>query len=569
MKAILHDGTELEFPDGTDPAVVQQTVKKVLGQQAAPAKSPGIMDSISNFNSSVANGLTGGFYDELIKAPVQTGVDAVMDAFGAPKKAGMSEGYGANLEAAGKERAKAREDMPVSSYGGEITGAVMSPLAKLLMPTAPAVTTLGKAGNAALGGARLGAVYGAGDTDGSLADRVEGAGMGALVGGAGGAIGDRLAAGASRIISPKVNPDVRMLMDKGVTPTPGQIMGGALKKFEDKLTSVPILGDAINSGQSRALNQFNKAVYNDVLEPIGEKTTATVGRDAVTDVGDKLSNAYQSILPQLSFAPDSIFVHDFQRISSAASNLPANEAKQFQYFVNEKLSKALNSGSMNGDSFKTIESALSKEIASFGKSPDAYQQKLADAFSEVRDALRAGLQRSNQGVKINVNGQTVDASSRLQKINEGWARLVRLERAAGSAGARDGAFTPNQFSSAVKGADQSARKRQFARGDALMQNLSDAGRNVLGDKYPDSGTPGRMIASILGGGGVAAVSPISAGVAGAAMLPYTSAGQKIAAALMTKRPGSAPAVAQFVQKHGPVTGAALARALAQYERDDK
>ena len=87
MKAILHDGTELEFPDGTDPAVVQATVKKVLGQQAAPpAKQPGIMDSISNFNSSVANGLTGGFYDELIKVPIQTGVDKVFDLFGAPNK---------------------------------------------------------------------------------------------------------------------------------------------------------------------------------------------------------------------------------------------------------------------------------------------------------------------------------------------------------------------------------------------------------------------------------------------------------------------------------------------------
>ena len=43
VKAELHDGRILEFPDGTDPSVVQATVKRVLGVgagQAAPAQPP-------------------------------------------------------------------------------------------------------------------------------------------------------------------------------------------------------------------------------------------------------------------------------------------------------------------------------------------------------------------------------------------------------------------------------------------------------------------------------------------------------------------------------------------------
>lgn len=43
VKAELHDGRILEFPDGTDPSVVQATVKRVLGigtEQAAPAQQP-------------------------------------------------------------------------------------------------------------------------------------------------------------------------------------------------------------------------------------------------------------------------------------------------------------------------------------------------------------------------------------------------------------------------------------------------------------------------------------------------------------------------------------------------
>lgn len=39
ITAELHDGTRLEFPDGTDPAVIQQTVKKVLASRE-PASAP-------------------------------------------------------------------------------------------------------------------------------------------------------------------------------------------------------------------------------------------------------------------------------------------------------------------------------------------------------------------------------------------------------------------------------------------------------------------------------------------------------------------------------------------------
>ena len=36
VEAQLHDGTILEFPDGTDPAVVQTTVKRVLAEKYPP-----------------------------------------------------------------------------------------------------------------------------------------------------------------------------------------------------------------------------------------------------------------------------------------------------------------------------------------------------------------------------------------------------------------------------------------------------------------------------------------------------------------------------------------------------
>lgn len=40
ITAELHDGTRLEFPDGTDPAVIQATVKKVMSGQVGPKTDP-------------------------------------------------------------------------------------------------------------------------------------------------------------------------------------------------------------------------------------------------------------------------------------------------------------------------------------------------------------------------------------------------------------------------------------------------------------------------------------------------------------------------------------------------
>ena len=64
--AELHDGRKLEFPDGTDPSVVQATVKKVLGvQPAQEAPQPGYGDvAINAGNKAVA-----GTIDALGNAP--------------------------------------------------------------------------------------------------------------------------------------------------------------------------------------------------------------------------------------------------------------------------------------------------------------------------------------------------------------------------------------------------------------------------------------------------------------------------------------------------------------------
>ncbi|PTN50654.1 hypothetical protein DAI43_15550 [Achromobacter xylosoxidans] len=133
---------------------------------------------------------------------------------------------------------------------------------------AATVPMLASAGGAAatLPG-RLAAATGAGTVGGMLNPVLNGedylsgkakqGAMGGLFGLGGGLVG----AAAGRLLSPGAarNPQIQTLLDEGVTPTPGQLMGGVARTVEDKAMSVPIVGDAIRAARTRGVEDFNRA----------------------------------------------------------------------------------------------------------------------------------------------------------------------------------------------------------------------------------------------------------------------------------------------------------------------
>jgi hypothetical protein len=155
-----------------------------------------------------------------------------------------------------------------------------------------------------------------------------------------------------------------------------------------------------------------------------------------------------------------------------------------------------------------------------------------------------------------------DLQERLQKINEGWANYKRVERAAASTGAEDGNFTAAQLQAAVKAMDRSKDKGSFARGDALMQDLSEAAKSVQASKVPDSGTPLRH-AVMATGAGIAGHSlipgaeafmlPVAGGLA-AASVPYTNPVQSLISA---SRPQWLRSLANRLVEIAPAGGAML------------
>lgn len=357
----------------------------------------------------------------------------------------------------------------------------------------------------------------------------------------------------SRLISPRAstNPQVQLLMDEGVTPTPGQILGGTAQRVEDKAMSIPIVGDAIRGARGRAIEDFNEAALNRALAPIGEKVTR-VGREGVDDVGRAIGNAYDDLMPRLNFKADNQFAQELGTLQQMTQTLPPAQASQFENIVrNQVVGRLTPQGGATGQNFKAIESELGRLGSAYRSSAVAGERELGMAIGELQSSLRSALERSNP-----------QAAGELSKINQAFANYTRIQRAAGGVGAQEGIFTPAQLSSAVRAADTTARKGAYARGNALMQDLTEAGRGVMNQTLANSGTADRMMlgAGALGTGLYNPLIPLSLG---AASIPYLPGANRLAAALIARRPDIAPQLAQGVTSVLPAAGVVAAPALNQ------
>lgn len=350
-----------------------------------------------------------------------------------------------------------------------------------------------------------------------------------------------LAAGVSRIISPKasLNQNVAKLRAEGITPTPGQILGGGAKATEEKLTSLPIVGDAIKSGQSRAVYELNQTVANRALKPIGDKLPKNVaGRDAVDYVENALGQRYDALLPKLTVKADNQFATEVNGLSQMIKNGsidPKYAAAFDRYMKANVLGKFKGQNALTGQTFKDIESDIGQQANRLAQSNDPDARLLADAYKEVQSNLREMLTRSNP-----------QAADELGAINKGYANFKRMQRAASSVAAEDGVYTASQLQSAVKALDKSKDKGAFARGNALMQDLSDPAKAVLGSTVPNSGTADRGFVSLL-----PLLDPRVAAAAVASPLIYTKTGQNALATILASRPKGAEPVANALRKASP------------------
>lgn len=420
--------------------------------------------------------------------------------------------------------------------GWRLTGNVVSPANLAVASRVPAAATMpGKVLSSMIGGgtsSALAPVTGPGDYWDEKRSQVN---TGVVAGGA----VPFVTGGVARAISPNAstNPSVQLLRKEGVTPSIGQTLGGRWNTAEEKLTSVPILGDFISGARGRSLEQFNNAAINRATGPIGQRVDGA-GQAAVREAGDAISAVYDQGKNALgAFRIDQQASTELAQLRTLArTGLEGRERKTVESYFKDYLQKP----ALTADAFKELDSKLAKDVGNYLGSPDAYQKKVGEALAEVRRIVSDNAKRANP-----------QAAATLKKADAAWANLVRVEGASKAGMNNSGMFTPGQLNMAVRQADTSVRDRATARGTALMQDLGNAGQSVLGNRVPNSFTTDR---ALLAGGGLGSyfLDPmIPTGLLGAGLM-YTKPMQSLLSGAVSARPQGAKAVADATRKSSPM-----------------
>jgi hypothetical protein len=533
----------IEDTEDTKPTA-KSSIKMIEGDANAPSSGflMGLKDPISGGAQFLPKGL------ELLTSLGGTVPNPVSKFFGSEAQR-VSEmvkaeeaGYQANRAASGSE------GMDWSRLAGNVVNPANIAVG---LRGAQAAQALGAAGRtipaAAAGAAQavLAPVTSEGDYTTEKATQIGiGAGMGVL--------GEAAAQGVAKIANPLVSKAEKTMRDLGITPTPGQTMGGVFKKAEDFAQNLPLVGEQIRGAREKVLFDYNKAVINKALDKVDDKLPASVvGRDAVNYAAEQISNKYDDVLGKMSFNLD--FKTTSGILSSLnKSNLTSDAQRQEATNVlnNIVLDKFSNS-KIPGTTYKQIESDLRKEASKYLNSASASDRNVGEALQNVLKTFKEELKSQNP-----------KWTSTLRRIDSAYGDLSIMSKAAANTGAENGVFTPKQYQLAVKQLDVTRNKKNFARGLARGQELAETGMQVIGNPV-NSTLEGRLALSAAGGAALLSNPQVAIPALSATSAMYSAPGLKVTDALLRQRPELAKLLGQTIQQSTVPTGGLFGYPLSQ------
>jgi len=420
----------------------------------------------------------------------------------------------------------------------------------------------------------------------TLAELGFGAGYGALTspedrsgGAAGGAIGTGVGMGVNRLagglIKPLVSKDAQALSSQGVQPTIGQAIGGAVNTAEQKLKSLPLIGDVIRNSRERAVNEFNEKAIQTAVP-----TSKGIGDEALLAARETLSDNYKTLIPKgtnVTIDDSSLIKATIKAADDPSLGLTESAKKRVYDYVQKNVIDR--SKNITGDTAKEVESDFGKFVSGLKSSSSQEERAIGDALSQVNTEWRRLLPDA-------VDQVAPGAGAALRQNDASWRSLVALDRAGGYRGNQNvaanevaGRFTPNSLRRSIETSDQSQFNnvtRALRGGNTPFEKLNTLtrqGEKVLGDSVPDSGTATRLMwgAGALGAGSAAGIDPASMAGGAALALPfYTRGGSKFAmqgieplyeAAVkqLTLRGVPTQAIDEALRKYGPQGVISLAR----------
>jgi len=547
----------VEFPDGMSDEQIAQAISGTMPQAKAPSSGfmmglkdpitagaqmiPRALGAVASLGGTKPNSLSDLLYreakriDEMAKAEEQS--------------------YQAQREKEGES------GFDVARLGGNILNpASLVPAARVAqLARARGLSNVGQAAAAGAVGGAMQPVVGEGTFGEQKTEQVA---LGAVTG----PVGEKVVAGAGRVLNPLVSKAEKTMRDLGITPTTGQTLGGQFKTLEEFAENIPLVGQSIQNAKQRVLFDFNKSTINKALAKASDPTKQeklslpadVIGRDAIEYASKTVSDKYDDVLSKISFDLDFATTSDILSSLSKAKGLDANQRQKVSETLNNIVFGKFSGQKLDGKTYKGIESDLRQKASDYVNSPSASEKEIGYALSDVLGVLKKELYFQNP-----------KQTPTLRRVDAAFSDLSVINVAAANSGAKSGVFTPQQFATAVRQQDPTRRKSSFAKGKAKGQDISDAALEVIGDTTGASQT-GRIALGI--GGGYGLFSEPVIGTASALGVPaaYSQGGQAAIDMLLRQRPELLQRVGGMLSQQSAPLGSVVApSAVGQYNFSER
>ena len=332
----------------------------------------------------------------------------------------------------------------------------------LLLPGGTILKTTGA-------GATLGAAQPVGEGESRVMNAVGGGTAGALGQTAVNAIG-RVAQPIFKNLSKQAEKGVQILKDAGVPLDLAQETGSKVMGWAKRLTSDnPFTGGGSHAFEEAQNNAFTKAISKTMGED-AERITSEVLQNAKTRLGDVYNNLFDRNGVRVT--------RDFQKslteLKDASEKVMPEGQKGITNIVNDIMEKSkLNMGHLDGKQYQAIKQQLAAMEAQGGTA--------GHYAGELREKLFEGL--SNTIKKL---GNKEDLEL-LKQTNKQYGNMKKIEDIALKD--PDGHVSPAKLYNSLT---TKAKRNAFYQDDPHLAQLASAGKSVLTEKMPNSGTAARL-----------------------------------------------------------------------------
>lgn len=337
-------------------------------------------------------------------------------------------------------------------------------------------------------------------------NRALGAGIGAGSAAIGGVVG-RVLGGPLRTATSK---EGKALLDAGLTPTPGQVLGGPsastagrlVSSTEKALTHFPIVGDVVRARAGRAGTELVEKEVNTALAPIN-KTVTGAGNELIDAARGKISGVYDEVLPEIKVPVHALpgLVED-AILKARELNPLFDEAQEklLRRWDDRKFSMLIKRGQdLTGAEAQELDRQMGEIIRKYGSPKSSeYNKDIAQGFAQVQDAFRAAMV-----------GTTPEATSTLASARQARAKLQNIIQAADPV---SGIVTPRKL------AETSAKRKE-------LTPLQRAAAATLPEPPPEGSTAASLLLH-----GVLNPAALGAGAAGAESSGHTDFAKLLTAA---------------------------------------